>query len=326
VRYQLRPPELLDLTLKQYHEFTVSDSRAEVLNSTQIRDWKSYGLRDLNGKRVLLHKDLFSSSNLHLAFLIFQRINDTQAVDTIINFLLGANHCTWCRNVVSCNSQPKVFVTPMLSPATKYKWWGQQLLLSEPFDDEEALFSGDLQEELIARGLINCKKPEETLKEFILEDLVYWPLNFKRMWSTLRESWKAILSAVSPDSPEFHNASYPVSDEALTCEHDRVYQDLLKNVENAHEQLFETLPTWARAAGQNPQSWKEQQECTELLLTRLTCVLSETRHHEDIATPRPVYITGPPGCGKTYIAMNAMRQFNDLASDCDRYCEQAEHF
>ena len=108
-----------------------------------------------------------------------------------------------------------------------------------------------------------------------------------------------------------YDAGCPISDEQLSVVHDREYASLLQNASDAHAEMLATLPPWAKDDEQDQESWDEQQECAHLLADRIELVARESTRRERIPAVRPLYITGPPGCGKTYMALNALRQLEE---------------
>ena len=159
MNYQLRPPELLDLTLRNFYELTTfgAEKVVQQLRVAIYTDWKSQGLRSLSGKRVYLHKDMFLPENCMIANQVFTRLGDVAALDSAYGYITNATRKPyWYGNIVDMSVQTQIFVTPLLAPSTTYKW---MLLVAEPFDDELQLLSCDMTEEVIKRGIPNQRTP-----------------------------------------------------------------------------------------------------------------------------------------------------------------------
>lgn len=124
------------------------------------------------------------------------------------------------------------------------------------------------------------------------------------------------------DDPETFDIRIPdiaVTDADMTAKHDRQYHDFVKNMETMHESVLSILPEWKKAATQDPASWHEQNECLDALTDRAAVVVDAARHMDDVPMVRPVYISGPPGCGKTFVALQLAKFINEQSQTHARY-------
>lgn len=189
--FALRPPELLDLSIDEYFELCVvlkADHRP--LPPESVFNWRHTGLRDLRGRRVLLHPDLFGPPYRHLADSVFRyRLQEHRPLDLLTRYVqFGTHRCSWFSNVLAEGYQSRVVVTPRVSPADGHQWLCHSLLTSGPFEDEQTLLGSQTADQLMeSLGILD--DPLTTLRRFILDDLVYWPVTQRKLWNVIRSSW-----------------------------------------------------------------------------------------------------------------------------------------
>lgn len=359
----LRPPELLHLRFQQYFEHCIRDKRPppKNLGCAAIYNWQTHGLRDLTGHQVKLHPDFFQ--NTSLVDTLAEILEAPEFASNAADFLRNPNGThSWLRAVIDVNAQSRVFVTSRLAPMHKYKWVCQQLLLGKPFDDEEFLLrSVDASAFLQEVGTLNPTDPMESLRKFVLEDLVFWPIPFTTFWRTLRSSYDALQSMCDRATTDFYDLNYAVTEEQMDKEHDTLYAAFTKIVNDSHNDMLQGVPEWRRDDEQSAESWEEQQQCYALLKvcpllettsTPTTHVPRQTVHPhrfpvpspppmrhtstlcpsqdrldvitgcavstEDLPCIRPVYVSGPPGCGKTHLLLHTMRELHKQLPLCAR--------
>ena len=86
-----------------------------------------------------------------------------------------------------------------------------------------------------------------------------------------------------------------------------------KSVAERHHHVLASLPAWHQGVDQTDASWGEQVGALECITKRLDVlqVLLQTLHGRAVyhgrQFVRPLYIDGPPGTGKTFIGLHAMR-------------------
>ena len=327
MQYQLRPPEMLDMDAAKFFIFTVPvGSKNMNTRTTDHRDWKSCGLFDLQNRSIQLQPNLFDKENAAVVFSIFSRLGDLAALEDVYAYLEGSGPCrSWFANVISWSTQTQIMVCPRYAPTNRYKWLCQELLLSRPFDDEDAMLTADSVASLHVPHILNPINPLSSLCEFIIHKLAYWPVGYRYLWNTVANSWHALQNLCNPDNPEFYDISYPVTDEAVGDKAMRDYDSYTDIVFTAHSRLLSDLPEWQQDIHQSTESWLEQQECRTLLLHKLQIVASMTTSREHLPLPRPVYISGPPGCGKTFLALQALKSYNAITSRERRYDPRHAH-
>lgn len=112
----------------------------------------------------------------------------------------------------------------------------------------------------------------------------------------------------------------PVIDAELIHEHDTNYHELCKTKDAMHAFVLEALPLWERDPLQSNESWLEQNECYDLLADRTVAVVGSSAVDKDVPRVRPVYLSGPPGCGKTFVALHIAKLIQEMTVLRGRYC------
>ena len=223
-------------------------------------------------------------------------------------------------------------------------------------DEDQLLSLGSVADIAAHTNILNIGCPVKTLARFIRNDLEYWAVGFRQtlfgiyllypysrrtffilgfslrhptmrthsrsccssrhFWNTMRDSWVALLSMSNPENPEFYDVAYPVTDAELGEKAVTAYNQHVALVNQAHTEVLEVLPEWKKDDEQSVDSWTEQTECMSLVSTRLKVIESTMDATTAIPSPRPILIIGPPGCGKTFLAHAALRDF-DTATKCE---------
>lgn len=220
-------------------------------------------------------------------------------------------------NVVARGSPSRVFVTPRLAPSDQHKYICHRLLTRYRFEDELPLLHTELTPEV--RTTIGVADPREALYSFAVQELAYWPITYKKMWRTLQTSWDALCQMAYAHLPNCFTLACPVSDDEIAAKRADEFLTLLEHTRSAHADMLHYLPSWQKASDQSDESWAEQQECFGILRTRLDVILESIDRHDNLPYLRPIYIAGPPGCGKSFLALHCLRYLVERFTCASRY-------
>lgn len=255
------------LTLRQYYMLTLRETSV-ISNVTPavVTNWQCHGLIDLLGHRVRLLPSFFSNGNRVLLDELSGILDSSQLGVLGCEYIQSRGQRNqWMSTVINLSKQPVVFVTGMVAPMHRYKWVCQQLLLSAPFDnEEEVLRQCDYMSVLSARGVLNPTEPHISLRKFVLEELVYWPIGYRFFWNRLRQSW-AFFESHRSGLGQTYDLTLPVTESQLEDEQEAIYHKIVRIRQLAHSNVLSVLPKWEKDPLQRVESWLEQEECYALL-------------------------------------------------------------
>ena len=151
-----------------------------------------------------------------------------------------------------------------------------------------------------------------SLQRLVLEELSFWPIGVRTIFRIIERVYGQ-LHGIGTNNI---TSGLAFRDAELDEEQTSKYEALLQSADDGHMETLRHLPPWQGAADQKAASWQEQQDSMQLLLdrfNRLLYFMEQFGAADDIATEglphmRPLYIEGPPECGRTFIALQFVRK------------------
>ena len=261
--------------------------------------------------------------------------------------------CAEVRAYVEWEAPRCLGVTRNVSPAQHLRWMVHNVLMADtPFDDEVELFEKGVQ--VAARNAqrkgeaVLSGDPVSMLRRFLMEDLRFWSIGYRKMWKVLAEANVALKELVDDTwwRENEHRVYLPVLEDNLDKEHVAKYKKLIETIEKRHHNVLEGVRTQnalARALGaeasedghlvraneqvhgfkQTEESWREHLEAYNILAGRLRRAaesrvrpwaecLSRDGPHVIRTYVNPVAIYGPAGAGKTHLTIALMLLCDDV--------------
>lgn len=222
----------------------------------------------------------------------------------------------WLANLFALSEPSLVFVPKRISPADGIKFLCHRLLTVAPFEDEVFLLNQDLSPSTL--HAIGLSDAQHALRTFVLQELAYWPVTYKAMWKNINSSWDFLRRLLTTGHTPLFNLRIPVTDVQLAGMRDVQCQNMVSAYHSGHQEMLHTLPCWSQAADQSNPSWMEQQEGFAIIKDRIDVILAQLDLSTNHSVVRCLYITGPPGCGKTHLMLQSMRYFYEQCCDITR--------
>ena len=326
--YCLRPPEMLDMTLEEYSMFTSIDDVCKghslwkldwVQRRERIMNWRENGMFDVRYKRVLLNPGIFTRPGLYRG--IFERLGDSQAGEAIaraVQSLAGFRE-PWMHKLVDFAAKPVVVVYPQYAPSLNGNWMSSVVLChAPPFTHEKSMVDEWM--------CTNCRTDQNgdwhaathnllgnlSLQRWVLEELSFWPNGVGTMFRIIEPVYEQLHGMGTYNM----TSGLAFTDAELDEKHTSKYEAHLQSAYERHMEMLRRLSPWQGAADTEAASWQEQQDGMQLLLDRfdrLLYCMEQIVAADDIAAEglphiRPLYIEGPPGCGKTFVALQFVRK------------------
>ena len=207
--------------------------------------------------------------------------------------------CTY-KTIVSCTY-----------PGLCTNWLCQQILRrSGAFGNEQASAKAVLQAmnyptlQEALHGLFL----EMPLGPWILYDACSWPIGFRTVFRLAQKIQEQQQAGATYD------LNLAFTDQELEDIHRDKYEQLLVNAAARHTNRMKKVPPWQQHAEQSGPSWAEQRRGRDFIIEEVSKVI----HVLEMASPGatvlegwqyvpPVYISGPPGTGKSYVAMQVLK-------------------
>jgi len=319
--YEMRPPELLDVTWNSYWQIV-----ARTVNAIKGKKpmWDPYilsgdvfseGLICMRRKRVLLRPAFFYEDR-------YAEIRDA------FDARCGSDVCQDVRQLpyrvsaklVAWDAKAAFLVPNAIAPRDGFRWLVHQILLTTVFEDESELYGNSL---LDTANRLGCGPTMPNLRRCILEDLRRWPIGPTALWNVIRQSYDEIGVMNGDDQSRLYTMSVPVLISSLNDAHRVQWVKALKFINSRQEQV--EIPAWGRLPGQSDASWNEQQKSRDVLFGQL----QDIRKH---ACPVPerwyqaqlILLMGPPGAGKTHILLHVMLECRRLGIPCQITSSKAQ--
>ena len=329
LKYCVRPPETLDLTLREYYEWFVPTKRSlSAKDAVKLRekvvDWFANGFFDLRYAQFKLHWEIFICGDRWRS--AFGRLQDIRAREAIAQAAINpALRAPWMANVVDRDAPPRVMIENRYLPGLNANRLSQTMIREAgPFGHEGRMRAQWMQRHHPTANPLDLGVALEALlrgvsvQKWVRQELAFWPVGSSTMFRYIREVWEA------KRGTHHVQMCIPLTEEEFADEHQQRYDALLDSVQDRHEAALRQLPVWGRTVGQTPRSWREQDAAYTLVVERLHDTVNTVasldpweRVAEGLSYVRPLYTDGPPGTGKTYILRHVARYLREHTNVSD---------
>ena len=267
---------------------------------------------------MLLNPEIFTRPGLYPR--IFERLGDSQAGEAIARAVQSPASFRepWMHKLVDLEAKPVVVVYPRYAPSLNGNWMSSVVLRhAPPFTHEKTMV-----DEWMCN---NCRTDQNgdwhaathnllgnlSLQRWVLEELSFWPIGVRTMFRIIERVYEQLHGMGTYNMTSW----LAFTDAELDEKHTLKYEALLQSAYEQHMEMLRHLFPWQQAADQEAASWQEQHDGMQLLLDRfdrLLYFMEQIVAADDIAAEGlphicPLYIEGPPGCGKTFIALQFVR-------------------
>lgn len=328
--YTVRPPETLDFEFRAYRELThvQKDSwkprfvnQATQERRSRLCNWRAHGLYDLRHERVFLNPEIFSPNYIHLARSLFiHRLEIFEEEFAILchAVLEGGVRVPWMGRIMMFGARPKVMVPSRYLPTATPAWVLSRILLqAPPFESEEKL----VRDTMVSYGVTRMHElgermiQELNIRNFVLHETMFTPVSYRGMFLVIEkvQSLKVdgLAYSILPD--------VACTDEEMECAQQGLWERQVSSKMEKHARMLAHLPSWQQADGQSSESWEEQNGGLLCAKERLQLVLGGNMnpktglpHMNNLKFARPLYYEGPPGTGKTFVALHVLRVASEL--------------